>query len=208
MEPGHGFGTAFTLCFPPFGQNWSKLLYFLSCSADVRKFTPLVDVCRVNHGAPLFHFDKNNSAQSTRCCWSNEWLQLLQLLPKKGSTSTSKLCELAWRPGIYFSFPALRKLLRVSCSYSTPERLSLWLPALTCKWWKCWFLEETRIIKLGWKKADNVLWNMECYRRQEKQLPLVLIAKISEDQTTTWEFPREQPLSQSKIELRNCLFQK
>lgn len=49
---------------------------------------------------------------------------------------------------------------------------------------------------------------MECYKRQEKQLPLVPIAKFSEDQTTTWKFPREQPLSQSKIELGNCLFSK
>lgn len=127
---------------------------------------------------------------------------------QNSSTSTSKLCELAWTNGIYFFFPPLKRQLRVLCSYSTPEGLSLWLPALTCKWRKCSLLEKTRIVKLGWKKADNVLWNMECYRRQEKQLPLVPIAKISEDQTTTWEFPREQPLSQSKIELGNCLFQK
>lgn len=127
---------------------------------------------------------------------------------QKDSTSTSKLCVLAWRTGIYFSFPVLKGILTVSCSYSTLEGLSLWLPALACNWRKCLLLEETRIIKLGGKKADNVLWNMECHRRQEKQLPLVPIAKISEDQTTTWEFPREQPLSQSKIELGNCLFQK
>lgn len=40
-----------------------------------------------------------------------------------------------------------------------------------------------------------------------KQLPLLPIAKISEDQTTTWKFPREQPQSTSKIELGNCLIQ-
>lgn len=97
---------------------------------------------------------------------------------QKDSTSTSELCVLAWRTGIYFSFPVLKGILTVSCSYSTLEGPSLWLPALACNWRKCLLLEETRIIKLGGKKADNVLWNMECHRRQEKQLPLVPIAKI------------------------------
>lgn len=194
------------LCaFFPFGHNWSKLLYFLSCSADVRKFTPLVDICRVNHRAPLSTLTKTTAAQSTRCCWSNGTpATAAKKAPPAQASCVCCLGEL----GLIFLSVFSRGYSQVFCSYSTPEGLRLWLPALTCKWRKCLLLEKTRIIKLGGKKADNVLWNMECYRRQEKQLPLVPIAKISEDQTTTWEFPREQPLSQAKIELGNCLFQK
>lgn len=210
MESGHGFGTAFTLCL---------FFFFLLDITDPNFFIFSVAVQMSGSSHHWWTFAEWITGHHFPF-----WQKQLQLSQQdaadqmggwnsckgcqKGSTSTSKLCELAWTTGIYFSFPVLKRLLTVLCSYSTPEGLSLWVPPLTCKWRKFSLLEEARIIKLGWKKADNVLWNMECYRRQEKQLPLALIAKISEDQTTTREFPREQPLSQSKIELGNCLFQK